>query len=213
MKDPSLIQKIGRKKSDPSKIAELVIKSPSLIQEVLEGMSASEPAVKYTCEKVVRMISERQPDLLYPHFDFLVAMLDCQNSILKWGALRSLANLARIDVQNKIDAILDKYVSPIPGPVMITAATAIAGCATIAKAKPRLAARISQEILKVDRAAYKTPECRNVAIGHAIASFSQFFEFVPEKRPIVSFVKKQLGNTRPPVRKRAEKFLKKLRIS
>lgn len=209
MDESSLLQRISKKSSDPVKIAEQVMQTPELIAGVIEGLSAEKAAIKYRCEKIIRIIGERRPELLYPQFDFFAAMLDHENSILKWGAIMSIANLARADRNNKFESIFDKYFSPIPGPVMITAANTIGSSARIALAKPDLADRISTEILKVQGATYKTTECRNVAIGHAIDAFDQFFEYVRDKDRIIRFVRKQLKNTRAPVRKRAEKFLKK----
>jgi hypothetical protein len=212
MNTSNLLQKIARKGSDPAKIAAQVIKSPELIAGVMEGLGANKPVLKYGCEKILRIVGERKPELLYPQFNFFTTMLDCKNSILKWGAIISIANLARADGENKFESIFDKYFAPITGPVMITAANTIGSSARIALAKPHLADRISKEILKVEGAEYKTPECRNVAIGHAIDSLDQFFDHVQDKDCIIRFVTKQLMNTRTPVRKRAEKFLKKRNI-
>ena len=66
-----------------------------------------------------------------------------------------------------------------------------------------------KEILKVEQASYRTPECRNVAIGHAIQSFDRLFGQVKQKRPVLAFVTRQLDNPRPATRKKAEKFLKR----
>ncbi|MGA2261360.1 MAG: hypothetical protein ABSH28_07985 [Acidobacteriota bacterium] len=212
MNTSNLLQKIARKGSDPAKIAAQVIKSPELIAGVMEGLGANKPVLKYRCEKILRSVGERKPELLYPQFNFFTTMLDCNNSILKWGAIISIANLARADGENKFESIFDRYFAPITGPVMITAANTIGSSARIALAKPHLADRISKAILKVEGAEYKTPECRNVAIGHAIDSLDQFFDHVQDKDCIIRFVKKQLMNTRTPVRKRAERFLKKRNI-
>jgi hypothetical protein len=212
MDTSKLLKKIALKGSNPAKIADQVIQSPDLIQGVIEGLSAKQPSAKYGCEKVLRKIGERQPDLLYPYFDYFTTLLDCDNSFLRWGAILSIANLARADGANRFEPIFDKYFAPIRGPVMITAASVIGGSARIALAKPHLADRIAVQILRVESAEYKTPECRNVAIGHAIDSFDQFFDHIQNKDRIIQFVKKQLQNTRAPVRKRAERFLKKRKI-
>ena len=86
--------------------------------------------------------------------------------------------------------------------------------ARIALAKPELTERITREILKVEKAKYKrhgklSPECRNVAIGHAIDSFDKFFEQIENKAAVIAFVKRQLSNTRKPVAKKAERFIRK----
>jgi hypothetical protein len=95
------------------------------------------------------------------------------------------------------------------GREMIGAANAIVAAANIALAKPHLADRIVKEILKVERASYQRPECRNVAIGHAIKSFDRCFRHVGNKRPVLAFVKRQLENPRPATRRKAERFLKR----
>ena len=108
------------------------------------------------------------PELLYPHFDFFAAMLGHDNHILKWNATLTLANLARVDRESRIEAILDRYLDLIVGSNMITAANAMRGAAIIGVAKPHLVKRIVSRIMRVERAKYATPECRNVAIGHAL---------------------------------------------
>ncbi|MHC4565577.1 MAG: hypothetical protein ACYTE3_07425 [Planctomycetota bacterium] len=50
-------------------------------------------------------------------------------------------------------------------------------------------------------------ECRNVALGHTIKSFDQFFDQIEDKKPVLRLVKKQLKNTRNATRKKAERFL------
>ena len=92
---------------------------------------------------------------------------------------------------------------------MVGAANAIAAAANVALAKPHLADRIVKEILKVERASYQRPECRNVAIGHAIKSFDRFFRHVKNRRPVLAFVTRQLDNPRPATRGKAERFLKR----
>ncbi len=75
--------------------------------------------------------------------------------------------------------------------------------------KPELSDKIAQEILKVEKAKYQTAECRNVALGHAIKSFDQFFDQIEDKEPVIKLIKRQLKNTRNATRKKAEKFIKK----
>jgi len=92
---------------------------------------------------------------------------------------------------------------------MIGAANAIVAGAGIALAKPHLADRIVKELLKVERASYCTPECRNVAIGHAIKSFDRLLDYVRKKRSVRAFVIRQLDNPRPATHKKAERLVKR----
>jgi hypothetical protein len=207
-----LHRKLARKDSDTGKIADAVIRAPQWIPALIEGLAADKPALKYGSGKVLRIISEKRPDLVYPYFDDLAAMLESENSILKWGAILCLGNLACVDAAGKFELIFHQYFRPISGPVMITAANIMRGSARIALAKPQLADRIAAEILKVKRARYKTAECRNVAIGHAIDAFNLFFDHIRDNRRVIRFIKAQVGNSRVPVRKRAAKFLRERNI-
>lgn len=165
--------------------------------------------VRLGASKILRVVSGRAPQSVYPHFDFLVGLLGSQNHILKWNATLTLANLAPVDADGRLDRIMDAYLAPIQGPNMIDAANAIRGAAAIAVAKPHLAPTIAGRILAVEHASYATAECRNVAIGHAIRALDEFFDAVGDKRSVLLFVSRQAGNPRPATRAKAERFLRK----
>ncbi len=203
----TILERVGEKAANHDRLAEEVMNNPALLPHILEGLSAESARQKFGSAKLLRILAERAPELLYPFFDVFVGLLDHQNKILQWQGLFILSQLVRVDKQAKFDAIFAKYFSSIPGPVMITAATAIQGGATIALAKPEWADRVAVEVLKVVRARYQTTECRNVAIGHAITALSQFYPKLQNPKPVRIFVKNQKKNSRNAVRKKAEKFL------
>jgi hypothetical protein len=207
----TLLEEIGQKDADKEEIADKVAASPELLPEVLGGLGAKKAPVRYGCAKVLRILSEKQPRVLYPYIDSFIALLDSDNSIMKWEAIHVIGNLAVVDGGKKIDGILGTYLAPIPGPVLVTAANVIGGAGKIASAKPHLADRVASEMLKVEHARYRTAECRNVALGQAIDSFDLFFEHIQDKQPVIGLIERQLANTRNNTRKKAEKVLKKRR--
>jgi hypothetical protein len=209
MQVSALHAQIGQKGSDKAKITIQAVRDPSFLPMLLQGLGAQQPAIKYGCAKVLQMISERNPEILYPSLDLFIELIDSDNNILKWNAIIIIGNLAAADGDGKIDALLDRYLAPIAGPVMITAANVIGGAACIARAKPYLADRIARAFLKVEHAAYQTNECRNIALGHMIQAYDRFFEHIEKKEPVIRLIKKQLENTRSGTRKKAEKFLTK----
>jgi hypothetical protein len=183
--------------------------TPEQIDALFEGLASPTPRLRYGAAKALKMVSEQAPDLLYPRWDPLLCLLENDNAFLRWGSTQILGNLAAVDREDRLDPVLDRFLAPISGPEMIGAANAIAAAANIALAKPHLAERIVKEILKVERASYRTPECRHVAIGHAITSVDKFMDHVGKRRPVLAFVTRQLDNPRPATRKKAEKFLKR----
>lgn len=210
----SILQQLDEKGANAAAIVEKVIKKPEQIARLIEALKVEKRAVKYAYEKVLRLVSERRPDLIYPYFDVFTGLLDSDNSFLKWGAIMTIANLTVVDSEDKFEAIFKKYFAPIKGPVMVTASNIIGSSAQIALAKPELTKPITREILKVQKAKYErkgkpSPECRNVAIGQAIDTFEQFFEQIDDKASVCRFVKRQLKNTRKQVAKKAERFIRK----
>ena len=183
--------------------------TPEQIDPLFEGLASRTPRLRYGAAKALKMVSEQSPDLLYPRWDSLLRLLENDNAFLRWGSTQILGNLAVVDREDRFEPVLDRFLAPISGQEMIGAAYAIAAAASIVLAKPHLADRIVKEILKVERASYHTPECRNVAIGHAIKSYDKFLDHVSKRRPVLAFVTRQLDNPRPATRKKAEKFLKR----
>ena len=207
MPESRLLKQIAEKETDKHAIAERVIAAPGLLSDICEGLGAKEARIKYSCAKVLRMVSDSKPELLYPRFDFFVELLDSDNKIMQWQAIYVIANLVSVDSRNKFGKIFARYFAPIPGPVMITAANVISAAVKIALARPEMTSRITAELLKVGRAKYQTVECRNIALGHAIKSFDQFYGQIEDAGPVIRLVKKQLRNTRNSTRKKAERFL------
>jgi hypothetical protein len=189
--------------------ADEVKRRPELLEAVIAGLGSDKAPTKFGAAKALMILSEQAPELLYPHFDFLARLLKHQNSIFRWNATLVLGNLAVVDREKKLERMLDAYLAPISGPDMISAGNVIRGAAAIAVAKPQLADAIARGILKVARASYATPECRNVAIGHAIGALARFFPAIGDKRPVQLFVRRQLNNSRRATRTKAERFLKK----
>ncbi len=214
MARPGILEELGVKGADVGVLADRLIADSSQIPQLISALQTEKSANKYAYEKVLRFVSEKRPDLMYPHFDVYTGLLDSENSFLKWGAIMTLANLTAADAEKKFEAIFRKYFDPISGPTMVTAANIIGSSVTIAHAKPGLMDSITREILRVEKAKYKlkgalSPECRNVAIGHAIDVFDKLYVQINNKAEVAAFVKRQLKNTRKPVAKRAEQFLKK----
>lgn len=174
-------------------------------------LDAKPARVKYGSSKALRLAGRESPELVVPYFDRFVELLNGDNTIQRWNAIWTVGHLARADREGRIDRILRSFCAPIRGPQMIAAANTIGAVAEIAAAKPYLADRIAGEILKVEQAIYATPECRNVAIGHAIRALEGMFSFLKRRRAVVEFVSRQLHNTRPGTRRKAEHFLRRWR--
>ena len=95
---------------------------------------------------------------------------------------------------------------------MVTVAHVVDNSGKIALAKPNLTKKITNELLKVEKLSLKprlTQECKNIIIGKTILAFDTYYNQIDDKEKIISFVTRQLYNTRKATKMKAEKFLKK----
>ena len=204
-----MIEAIAGKQITADAAASAVIENPGMLPVIFNGLSSKKPGIRYGCSRILNRVSETRPEMVYPRFDLFANLLAGENNIFKWDTIFTIANLAARDPENKFEAVFDLYFSPIPGPVLITAVNTIKTAAGIALARPDLTQRIVQELLKVEKATYQTEECRNVALGEAIETFSRLFEQLEDKQPVLAFVTKQVSNTRVSTGKKAGEFLAK----
>ncbi len=209
MENQKLLQQLARKGANKDRLAVTVIRQPELVSQLQKGLRSDQAAVKFGSSKILLLVSERAPATVYPAIRSFIDLLDCENKILKWGAIRIIGNLAGVDSKNRIDRVLERYLEPIPGPELVTAANVIGGATKIALAKPRLTDRIVGAILNVEKAQYRTPACRNVALGRAIEAFDQLYGQSRLQESIAKLVKRQLNNPRNATRRKAEKFVKR----
>ena len=212
-----LIEQLSKKGIEIEQLAEKVIDSPESIPQFFEGLNNKKGTIRFGCEKIIRLISEKQPEIIYPYFDKIVSLLESTNNILKWGAIIIISNLSSVDSDKKFEKIFKMYFAPVAGKQMITASNIVKNAWKIALAKPSLTEKIVKEILKAEKAVYEnkgeeSPECNSIVCGHAIDSFSRFYDKIKNKDPVIGFIKRQIDNPRSAVAKKAEKFIKKYGI-
>jgi len=210
MNRESLQLELEKKENNGERIADAILKKPNLTPGVITGISSSSPTVRFKCAKILRLISEARPEVLYPYFDFFENLLNNENNIIKWNATDVIANLATVDSENKFNRIVTRYYGLLNEGSLITAAHVVENSGKIARAKPNLRGRIAAEILKVTEIPLPTAECRNIIAGKAITAFSRYPELVTDKKIAISFVTCQLNSARSATRKKAETFLRGL---
>jgi len=210
--ETGLLQKLGSKAITKQELLQKVEQSFNLLPEVLQGVSSSKAAIRYGCAKVLMDLSEKYPEELYPYMQTFTELLDSRYRILTWNTMAIIANLTKVDKDQKFDAIFDKYYSFLNDEYMVTVANVVGNSARIALAKPYLLQRITTRLLKVNDISltpHLTAECKRVIIEHTIKSLNVFFEKIETKAQVLSFVKGQLNSPRASLREEAQSFIKK----
>lgn len=213
MDKSGFLKELDKKTTTAEEIAKNVIKNRSLIPTIFDGISSENPRTKFKAAKTLRVISKTDPTILYSKMDFFMNLLDSENNIIKWIAMDVIGNLASIDSENKFDKIFKKYFSFLSDESMITIGHVIDNSGKIARAKPHLTAKITSGLLRTEKLPKKprlTQECKNILLGKAISAFGTYFDQIENKEDVISFVKRQLHNSRNATKVKAEKFLRKL---
>lgn len=210
--ESGLLQKLVNKSITKEELLRKAEQNSDLLPILLKGVYSSKAAVRYGCAKVLMDLSEKYPEKLYPYMDSFIEILDSKYRILTWNAMAIIANLAKVDKDQKFDAIFDKYYSFLNDKYMVTVANVVGNSSKIALAKPHLVQKITNELLKVENISvtpHLTEECKRVIAETAIKSFDMFFDKIEAKAKVISFVKRHLDSPRRTLRTEAENFLKK----
>jgi hypothetical protein len=207
-----LIKQIANKTLTKEALLKKAEQDFTLIPILLEGVTSSNATVRYTCGRVLVVLSESYPENLYNYMQELIELLKSDFSIIKWNGMRIIANLAAVDRNNVFDDIFEDYFSLLNDGYMVTVANLVTFSSKIGLAKPYLANKIAKELLKVEDIALTpnlTEECRRVIAEHALSSFNLMFTLFDEqlKNNVLSFAKKQLKSPRDGLRQRAKTFV------
>ena len=209
-----LLVKLADKTLTKHELHQRVEQDFGLLPVLLGGTCSSEAAVRYGCAKVLMDLSADHPEKLYPYMDAIIKLLDSKYRILTWNALAIIANLAKVDLDKKFDAVFDKYYGFLGNEYMVTVANTVGNSGKIALAKPYLMHRITAELLKVEQVSvtpHLTEECKRVIVESAVKTFDLFFAKLEEKekKKVLLFVERQLGSSRKTLNAKAKSFLKK----
>lgn len=125
-----------------------------IVKELVAGLSNKNPNEAYRCLKELVEISERSNEVYY-YFDLFEEMLDHPNSYLRTRGFVLIAANAKWDVDNKIDEIIDSYLTHITDDSPITARQCIKALPSIIKYKPELKEDVECALRNANTARYK----------------------------------------------------------
>jgi len=190
-------------------VAKKALKDDKLLAELLDNLWSKNETIRYNSHKVLFFITEEQPQTLYSNWDYFVKFLDSDNTYHKLSAALLLANLTRVDKNNKFEKIFNKFYGLLDDKSFITAAYVAGASGKIAMAKPKLRTKITNKLLSIDKTHYEQ-ERKDLVKAGAIEAFEEYFEQARNKKQITEFVQKQLKSKSPKTRKKAKEFLEHL---
>ncbi len=203
-----MLSDLSKKKVNVKSVAEKALKDEKLLSGLLEGILSKKETIRFNSFRILVLISEKHPKVLYPKWDFFAELLSSDNTYHKYMAIYIIANLTGTDTKNKFERIFNKYYSLLNDKSIIPAAHVAGNSGKIVQAKPELQTKITNKLLSIDKTPHE-PERRDLIKGYAIEAFSEYFEEAKNKKRIIEFAKKQLKSKSTRTKRVAHKFLKR----
>ncbi len=197
---------LEKRTSEQEKTATAAMQDAELLSELMEGLLSKKCAVRYKNFKAVYLISEEHPKVLYPKWDFFEKLLKSGNNTYEFYAIHVLANLSRVDAEDRFEKVFDEFFGILNGDALVPACHVAYVSHKIVKAKPVLSEEITSRLLNLDKATYKHKE---LVQANALTSFSQYFEKISDKAKIISLARELQKNKSARAKKEAAELLKK----
>jgi hypothetical protein len=203
-----MLPEMNNKDVDIAAVATRALVDSELFSEILDGLTSKEELLRYNCHKVMMSISETNGELVYPKWDYFVECLSSDNSYRKMSAVQIIANLTKVDTENRFEELFDKYYRLLDDKSMIVAIYTAASSGGIVKAKPQLETEITNRLLDIDKT-HHSKERKPLIKAGAIEAFDKYFPESVDKERIIMFVREQQNCDSPKTRKVAQDFLRK----
>jgi len=202
-----MLSELENKDIDVNVFAESIIKNPDKTSAYIEGLLSKNETYRYNCFKILNIVSEKKPKVLYPHWDFFINHLKSENDYHKMSAALIIANITSVDTENRFENIFDLYYENLKTKKTIVPIYVVKSSGKIVRSKPELEEKITNLLLNIE----KIHQGKQIELVKAavIELFSEFFPKSKNKEKIIDFVKKQINSESPKTRKIAKEFLNK----
>jgi hypothetical protein len=176
-----------------------------------DNLFSKDTKLKYKTVKEYANTAKESPQKVYPEIEKFVGLIDNENNILKWTAIDIIGYCAKIDVQKKIDPIINVIIKHLNCGKMVTAAHAMSSLTDIALGKPEYKNKIINGILKTEGYKYDTEKCHYILMGKLITAFDKLIDDIGKNKNVKDFLERQTESINKPNRNKAEKLLKKMK--
>lgn len=151
---------------------------------ILVGLEGDKRKVQSGCAELASLLSEDIPELLYPHIDFFIQNLAAKAPVLRWEAVCTLGNLAKVDEKEKIRNSVETIIEFLNDKSIVLQGHSVSALVKIVSKFPDLAPKILENLLG---SADMFPGNRIGFIVEAMAAFVGFEELVPKARDFDEF--------------------------
>ena len=161
-----------------------VSKAPEkYVKTIIQGLSLEKRKVQSGCAELASLLSEDNPELVYPHIDlFLTNLTEAKAPVLRWEAVCTLGNLASVDKNKQIPSYIPQIVPFLNNKSIVLQGHSVRALAKIAKAFPDKAPEILDILVNSKE---NFPDNR---IGFVIEAMELLIQNSQLKQKIIEFV-------------------------
>ena len=200
-----MLPDLSEKNVDTEAVAKMALADDKVLRELLANLVVKKEEIRFNSFNALMWIAEKQPEVLYPNWDVFVGLLGSKNSFHQYIAIFIIAELVKIDSENKFEPIFDEYYGILESGGTIAAANLVKNSGKIALAKPALEPQITEKLLNID--SIHKGEQKDLIKGIAIEAFGEYYGKSTSKNRILDFVVKQLESDSPKAKHNAAEFL------
>lgn len=205
-----LILQISDKNVDIDKFAEIVINNGHIRDKIINQMLNNKNImVYYHSYQILAKASELEPGLFYKYWNDFASLLNHENSYHRDFGLTLIANLTKVDEENKFLSIFEDYFKCINDAKFMTARHCIQNTSKIMANKSELNEDILNILLNIDELCNFSPKQKALLKSNVIEVFDKFYGQINDKENVNKFVKVELDSISPKTKKRAKEFILK----
>jgi hypothetical protein len=144
--------------------------------------------VYYHSFLIIDGASKRDPSLFYGSWDKFVSLLDYENSYHRNYAMYIIANLTKVDIQNRFEPIIDKYYRQLNDDKFLTRRYCVLNSREIIINKPFLCDSIINRLILFIKTSENSEKQQNLIISDFMDVISDIASLIKEKGIIIEFL-------------------------
>ena len=198
---------LDKKDADIKKLVEKALNDKVLLHELLKGAVSKDNTTRSNSFNALQIISAEKPEILYSHWEYFHNMLMSKNNYHKYIAIYILADLTRVDNENKFEDIFEEYYGILAGDKIMTASHVALNSSKIALNKPELQSKILDRLLDIDN--IHQGKQNELLKSYVIEALRKMYPEIKDKDRVAKFIEAQLDSSSPKTRDLAACFLDK----
>jgi hypothetical protein len=174
------------------------------VEKLIHALDSEEKRIQSGSAELLALLSEDYPDLVAPFMSKFIENLDAKEPVLRWEAVCTLGNLARVDEEKKILEVLPTMYPLLGHKSIVLANHTVQALSKIAEYHQEKAGEILDQLLNA------SPCFKKTTVGFIIEALARFKGYDGLLPRVKEFITPYLESEMRVVAQKAKRTLKKL---